>query len=1261
MNALLFSAALLSSGVVVTSCKDYDDDINELRDMIGQNTSLSEALQNQLNTLETAAQTAQTTAETAGTTAQTAIQNAQAAQDAADAAQARGDEALAAAQQAQADADSAKADAALAQQAAAQAKIDAINAAKADLDAYKAEVEAALGNKVDNTTFESLKDEVASLGADLQGQLTDLVGRIEGIETGLADEITNALNIRISANEGNIRNLQDALATLAGGATELDVQLATLENYATLLSESGLKKDIADVDQKVEEAKNSITVIQSDIQGIKGQISTAEGNISTIQKYIDETLKPKLQTLDNQIRDINSDLSQLHVLIAARLSSITFAPDYFVDGVEAIVFNSIEYGDMKDYKETQDLVDAILPANFSTAALATASYHFNPASFKLSNADYQYIDRQVEVITTRSAVAATKLLEIEGEPVANVEKGTVEFKLRRLDTPNSSDANAKDKVNTVALQATMKGEALAQLPGEEGETVAETDAVVTSPYVRVYDDVVNQLDLFISDKESLETVGDAAHFATTVTAAQAEDPRYEVIYDKDFDLKTLIATCVNKEDDPSDLHNALALDDYKLSYRFAVAETPYNITTPATGDDETTTNQQTVIQCSDAEEGIYKLNTAEGFVGKESIGRTPILRVDLVDESGRVLRRGFVKVKMVAEKAADLPVGITENIVFGCETTEAEFTLDEEWMRKNVYRVISGSRDGQVSLSHEEFWNMYEEVPELSTMTKNGIPYSGTAPRVIGNESAGVATNKIEWRFEHKDLISDGTGIGINGSTFIGTVVLKNKLEASEYPEYVTFTFAVNVYLPVVAAEFTKNDVLWEGNSYISNVNVPASPTDYADNCKFETKLANAFSSITFDEELSQLPDCYTAYYEVANVYDGDKEISNANGGVYIDGDTAEDQIIKLDKDNEAIKDALNLTPEEIENGNVGLHALVNYVIELESGDKIVVNTFDVRFVTPINLNMPLGKTVVDAKDGGDIVDFNGTQLLTDWRGVPITSPETTEELVETGRWKHLNALHDITVIPGWTEVVSVAKWEIKTRPLTINVPTSVWRGNADVEVIYSNSMTGERQTKSISLSVENCISEADAEAMLKQQLAEKVESNMPSGDGWYWANPNVTIVPAYVETTVNNITIQVIESIEYIPAVVKKHEPKVIVGPHKASFPEREGTQDGEIVGCWEWDAESNMQLVTSYGDYWNFYGPFGELTLDVANATTNLPNGKLPADASLEQVGNTVKYVNVNSPIAHSYEIYIPAYINYGWGTAESTLKLTVNPAGK
>ncbi len=77
----------------------------------------------------------------------------------------------------------------------------------------------------------------------------------------------------------------------------------------------------------------------------------------------------------------------LHTLMTCRLTSITFAPDYIVDGVEAIKFNSLKYAPMGSGE------NAAIPTNYSisTAALATASYHFNPASFKLGNADYSYL------------------------------------------------------------------------------------------------------------------------------------------------------------------------------------------------------------------------------------------------------------------------------------------------------------------------------------------------------------------------------------------------------------------------------------------------------------------------------------------------------------------------------------------------------------------------------------------------------------------------------------------------------------------------------------------------------------------------------------------------------------------------------------------------------------------------------------------------------------------------------------------------------
>ena len=1193
MNALLFSAALLSAGVV-TSCKDYDDDIDELRELINQNATLGETLQTQLNTLQSAAQAAQTAADNAAAEAKAAA----------------------------AAADEAKAQAAAAQSAAEQAKADAIAAAAADLEAYKAEVTELLGAKADATALDELDSRLTQ-------ELADLAGKIEGIESGLADEITSALDVRITSNTNEINNIKDLLATLTAGATDLEVQKATLENYAALLSENGLQADITEVSGRIDNAVAEINTLKSKVEANTTDLNAAKADINT--------LKTDVAGIRSDITEINGDLSQLHILVAARLNSITFAPNTFVDGVEAIVFNSLEYGDMKDYKETQDLVgEAILPASYSTAALATASYHFNPSSFNLDNADYQYIDRQVEVITTRSNVAATNLLQIEGTPVANVEKGTVDFQLRRLDTPNTSDGNALDKVNTVALQATLKGDAV-----DEGES----NVVITSPYVRVYDDVINQTELFISDKESLETVGDAAHFATTVTGAQEETPRYEFVYDKEFNLKELIATCANKEDDDADLHNAFDVEAYKLSYRFAVAETEYKVTTGST-----TTNQQTVVQCKDAENGIFVIT--DGF-GRETIGRTPILRVELVDEAGRVVRRGFVKVKVVAEKAADYVAGIVKDLTYECAETQTTFELDEEWMRENVYRQIESSR-GDVSLSHEEFWNMYEF--DHANVTKDGEPTSGMTPDVVdGSASAGVATKKIVWNIKHLNLGE----ISEEGSVFIGSVTLKNKLAASEFPEYITLNITVNVTLPALNPEFTINKVYWNETqtAFVSNVNRPASETDYASNCQFQTKLSDAFATVKFDEKL---PECHAEYFRLAGIYNGEEKMTT--GGVEIEGNTAADQIITLDKDNEAIKAALN--SEE------GLSAVVEYVVQFESGDVVVANTFNVEFVTPVSLNMPVGKTVMDAKTGGDVVDFGGYQMLTDWRGYTITAPETTTELVQWGFWAHNRSAHKTTVIPGWEETIRPAYWDIQTEPVEILTGEKVYGGNVKVSYTWVlKSYIGIILDKKVvvkNYEVEGYDSEAAVQQALNALVTEGMYSTRPDGDwfgipyelaGHYCDAYNYTS-----EIVATTTTIQTIKSIKYYPAITKSHAPKVIVEKaHTAVKPNYEG-KAGDIVGCWQWIAKENTQVVTSYGAYWDFYGVFGDLKLDTANATTDLDynGGKLPSTVTLTQVGNTVKYENVGTPVGYSYKINIPASIEYGWGVAETTLTITVNPAG-
>lgn len=683
-----------------------------------------------------------------------------------------------------------------------------------------------------------------------------------------------------------------------------------------------------------------------------------------------------------------------------------------------------------------------------------------------------------------------------------------------------------------------------------------------------------------------------------------------------------------------------------LSYRFAVAETEYKVTTGST-----TTNQQTVVQCKDAENGIFVIT--DGF-GRETIGRTPILRVELVDEAGRVVRRGFVKVKVVAEKAADYVAGIVKDLTYDCADTQTKFELDEEWMRQNVYRQIESSR-GDVSLSHEEFWNMYEF--DHVDVTKDGESFSGTAPEVVdGSASAGVATKKVVWNIIHGNLGE----ISEEGSVFIGSVTLKNKLAASEFPEYITLNITVNVTLPALNPEFTINKVYWNETqtAFVSNVNRPASETDYASNCQFQTKLSDAFATVKFDEKL---PKCHAEYFRLAGIYNGEEKMTT--GGVEIEGNTAADQIITLDKDNEAIKAALN--------SEDGLSAVVEYVVEFESGDVVVANTFNVEFVTPVSLNMPEGKTVMDAKTGGDVVDFGGYQMLTDWRGYTITAPETTTELVQWGFWAHNRSAHKTTVIPGWVETIRPAYWDIKLKEIELAPEEKAYGGSVKVTYTYvmadaTGTVTWGEKSVTKTYSVENIYdSQATVDQVLNSMVTDGVEENRPvSGDSRQWIFSYSTQTPvAYTEVVVTEaVTVKAIESIKYYPAITKSHAPVVVVEKaHTAVKPNYEG-KAGDIVGCWQWIAKENTQVITSYGAYWDFYGVFGDLKLDTANATTDLDynGGKLPSTVTLTQVGNTVKYENVGTPVGYSYKINIPASIEYGWGVAETTLTITVNPAG-
>ena len=1196
LSGVLFGALLAASAGTFTSCKDYDDDIKGLQEQIDKSGSTITDLQTQLTTLKAAADAAQATADAAKTAAAEA-------KTAADAAKAAGD-------QAKADAATALAAAKAAEAAAAQAKADAIEEATKQVEALRNSMQAAIDKKLDVTAFEEASK---LLGA-----------RIDGIEAGLS----NLKNGAVKENTEAIKSAQDAIEALQSADEDFATTLKELDEYVKITLEAKIDVNADDI----KAAQDDIKAAQEDLDALWKKISGGEGSledlisknataISDLKDAIEDELdvikgdikdiQADIKKINGQITAINQNLAGLHTLVVSRLTSISLAPDLFVDGIEAVRFTSLQYSPMGESE------NASIPATsykFSTAALATASYHFNPASFKLANADYGYIDRTAEVVETTRAIAASKLVEIVGEPEANPVTGTVDFKLLRLNSHTTQPG--LDRTNMIALQATLKGDAV-----DEGEK----NAVITAPYVAVYDAILSYEDVRIADKETLTTGADEAHYATTFDACTKEDPRYKIPYDKEFNLKDLVATCFGNNG-----HDEFPIADYKLSYRFAVASTAYNIE-----EGNTETNQQKWIKCNDAIEGKYQ---AEGF-NPEAFGRTPILKVELVDEAGNVVRRGFVKVEFIAEKESDFTVGNeAKELTFACNVTEASYTITEEFIRENVYRKITNGTN--IGMSHEEFWNIY--TTSTAEVKKNNQVFSMSVPKIVdGTTEVGTATKKIVWEFTHGEL----KAIGAGGSQFVATITVKNKLQSSKYPDKITFKFIVNVKLPVATLESVKNELFWQNidgelKFFKVNAEVPDTPEDPADGCLIHQKLGLAYDKY----DVKGLPICVTDRYVVTKTYSDGKATSKVLAGVKIDGET-----ISLDKDGAnatAVKAALNSAG--------GLQASVAHIYTLESGDQITVNEFMVNFIRPVSLNMPSGVTLTDAVTGGDIANFQWNGLLMDWSGNAIVSPSVVETEDISSYWKRV-CVPEYELTEGHYNIVTPASLKTTTGTVDIVTASPITTYNGSATYTYTQITDGTTTTTKTYTTPHSMVTKGEVSNYLYAQAL----NGAPAG---YRLTANGTV--NYTEVLVSagsSITYTYIASIDYTPAVIEWIPGEPVAKKHDHTLqPNFEGTSYGQKSGCWEWTKTTFSSSVINLGQYWFYYGEFSEVKLDIDKVTTDLKynGGKLPDKATLEQVGNTVKYVNVKSPIEYAYKIFIPATVNYGWGTLSSTLTITVNP---
>jgi predicted nucleic acid-binding Zn-ribbon protein len=1132
--------------------------------------------------------------------------------------------------------------------------------------------------------------------AALEGRVSTLEGDVAGLKTAVEKAQKAADAAQTAADKaqsdatlalGNIESLKKALGKYAEKGA-LESKIALLEKM-----DSTLQADKFDTEKFgtffAKELKDVIGAyaekgaLEAKLEALDGKDEDLQDQITKLDAKVEQyntALNDRITELDEKVEQYNTALNAridaVLGIIADRLSSIALVPQYYYDGVPAILFETIAYNPLADDKEN---VEAVAPSHIGdqnswlvnqfknyTSAESVAQFRLNPRTVGVDCADFSLVGDKADYVFTRAAAPAAPV-SIVGTPSYDPKTGYATFKVKKNEKINT-DKNDNKNLDIVALKAVLKKGLT------DAEKKADAKPEVYSEFVHVNEIAYTADQLAISDKAKLADKKADHEYAKTFTEATKNAYVYMMPYDAPFDLKALVATCINSEIFTSGLENVidhanLDLEKYGLHYEFSVAQSKYPVTSAGT-----TTDQQTVIKCVDRLGGIFKVMDANGVeYNQEAIGRTPIVRVDL-KHGENIVTRAFIKLVISVKKASD-NISIMDNqkeFVVKCPDTKETMKYDVEKLRKDLYRVLN--------ISHVDFWNLYDV--EKAYVKKNGKDLAAfPVPTLVdGVADNGKATKEVYWEFTHGQVGKIGQGAKVEGY-----LVLKNKLDLySKYPTTVTFKFTADFRLPMVGKEIKVTadikDIFWEtsgDNSVLkANVNVPASETDKATNCYFLTPIAEQpWTKLS----VTGLPCDETPMFRIAKVYKDGKEFKAPVAGISLITPAFGELCITLDKSNDDIKKALN--------SEHGLQAVIEwYAVGKSGGDEYVLHTFMVDFIRPVNLNFPDDIHVKDAKTGGDEITYGFAGLLTDWRGETILPP-TPIEIHEGYHWvKVCSPADHAVVIPGFQKVVKEGYYKFEFEDKEVVIPTAtayhkasitlydnaerqawfaLWGDAPSVTIPFPGVRTrpvGEWVKKATVVGYGRSEGEALENARVEaNKLSPRYLQNVETR-GWKSDAPVTEVLNSGTVT----VTFKTIKNVTYVPAVTETVEPKIVYSPcNPKPGPSSDVYTEGQRIGCWEWQKWANVTPGMTPGRFWDFYGvftPADDVVLDLTKVTTDLPDGKLPSKATLTQKpGYKLFYDNVLSPIQYTYHIYIPASIEYGWGVLNQTLVITVDPYNK
>ena len=310
-----------------------------------------------------------------------------------------------------------------------QADVEKLNKAITDLESS---LKSLIDKKADQAALDAAINRIKAIeDANFQKQIDDLKADIAKMATKeeleqAKTQLTTLINSEIARLEGRIADIEAAVAK---------INTETIPGINTQIE--ALKKKNGEQDETIRLLKEAVDGLAA-IYATKEELQTEVNKILALleKDYVTKTaLEEALKNAMDAIDDVKG-----------AIRSLVFAPEVYVDGVEAILVSTFKYNPLtlKDADKVSENAVADT-ASFNVTPIVTAKYHVIPSdadlSFLTEGDTVKFVLREKDpFIVSRAAIEPTKDFSVTGiyRGLDKEEVGVIDIEVKVTGKPVTS-------------------------------------------------------------------------------------------------------------------------------------------------------------------------------------------------------------------------------------------------------------------------------------------------------------------------------------------------------------------------------------------------------------------------------------------------------------------------------------------------------------------------------------------------------------------------------------------------------------------------------------------------------------------------------------------------------------------------------------------------------------------------------------------------------------------------------------------------------